>query len=296
MNIRDLKYVIAVAELRSFSLAAEQCYVSQPTLSSQIKKLEGELDIKLFERSNKRVIPTSVGEEIVLSAKKVIKEVDRIHDLAEAAKDPLSGRFRLGVFPTLATYIFPKIVKPIKTCMPNLKLILIEDKTDHLIEQLNSGKIDAALLALPVQSDAFHTKVLFDDYFCLAVYEGHELANADEIDQHSLLGINLLLLEEGHCFREQALAVCSLVGASEEPDFRATGLETLRQMIKAGTGITLMPEIAISDHDTDICYIPFKEPRPKRTIGIVWRKTLVKHQVIDELIRIMRPLHERMRG
>ncbi len=292
MNIRDLKYVIAVAKLRSFSLAAEQCYVSQPTLSSQIKKLEGELDVKLFERSNKRVIPTAVGEEIVLSAKKVIQEVSRIHDLAEADKDPLSGRFRLGVFPTLATYIFPKIVKPIKTCMPNLKLILIEDKTDHLIEQLNSGKIDAALLALPVQNDAFHTKVLFDDYFCLAVYEGHELANADEIDQQALLGINLLLLEEGHCFREQALAVCSLAGASEEPDFRATGLETLRQMIKAGTGITLMPEIAIADHDSDIRYIPFKEPRPKRTIGIVWRKTLVKSQVIDELINIiMRPFH-----
>ena len=287
MNIRDLKYVIAVAELRSFSLAAEQCYVSQPTLSSQIKKLEGELDIKLFERSNKGVLLTTAGEEIILSAKKVIQEVSRIHDLAEAAKDPLSGRFRLGVFPTLATYIFPKIVKPIKASMPNLKLILIEDKTDHLIEQLNSGKIDAALLALPIQNDAFNTKVLFDDYFCLAVYEGHALANMAEIDQSALHGINLLLLEEGHCFREQALAVCSLAGASEEPDFRATGLETLRQMIKAGTGITLMPEIAVVKGDTDICYIPFKEPRPKRTIGIVWRKTLVKSQVIDELVNII---------
>jgi len=287
MNIRDLKYVIAVAELRSFSLAAEQCYVSQPTLSSQIKKLEGELGVQLFERLNKRVIPTPVGEEIILSATRVIQEVDRINDIAEASKDPLSGRFRLGAFPTLATYVFPKIVKPIRGCMPNLKLILIEDKTASLIKKLNSGEIDAALLALPTPNDLFNTKELFDDYFRLAVHDKHELAGLSEVDQASLLDINLLLLEEGHCFRDQALEVCSLIGANEEADFRATGLETLRQMVSAGTGITLMPEIAITDNDDDICYIPFKAPCPKRTIGLVWRKTLVKTRVIDELINII---------
>jgi LysR family hydrogen peroxide-inducible transcriptional activator len=286
MNIRDLKYVIAVAELRSFSLAAKRCYVTQPTLSSQIKKLEIELGVQLFERLNKRVILTTVGEKIVLSATRVIQEVNYIKDISESAKDPLSGRFRLGAFPTLATYVFPKIIKPIKAAMPNLKLILIEDKTINLIDQLNAGDIDAALLALPVSHDSFNSKELFDDYFRLAVHENHKLAGIAEVDQASLQGINLLLLEEGHCFRDQALEVCSLIGASEEHDFRATGLETLRQMIKAETGITLMPEIAMSSDEEDICYIPFKEPRPKRTIGLVWRKTLVKTKVIDELIKI----------
>lgn len=286
MNIRDLKYVIAVAELHSFSLAAKRCYVTQPTLSSQIKKLEIELGVPLFERLNKRVILTAVGEKIVLSAMRVIQEVEYIKDISESEKDPLSGRFRLGAFPTLATYIFPKIIKPIKTTMPNLKLILIEDKTVNLIEQLNSGDIDAALLALPVSNDSFNTQELFDDYFRLAVHENHKLAGMTEVDHASLQGINLLLLEEGHCFRDQALEVCNLIGANEEHDFRATGLETLRQMIKAETGITLMPEIAISTDEEDICYIPFKEPRPKRTIGLVWRKTLVKTKVIDELIKI----------
>ncbi len=286
MNIRDLKYVIAVAELGSFSLAAKRCYVTQPTLSSQIKKLEVELGVQLFERLNKRVILTTVGEKIVLSATRIIQEVNYIKDISESAKDPLSGRFRLGAFPTLATYIFPKIIKPIKAAMPNLKLILIEDKTVNLIEQLNSGDIDAALLALPVPNDSFNSKELFNDYFRLAVHENHKLAGIEEVDQTSLQGINLLLLEEGHCFRDQALEVCSLIGASEEHDFRATGLETLRQMVKAETGITLMPEIAMSTDEEDICYIPFKEPRPKRTIGLVWRKTLVKTKVIDELIKI----------
>ncbi len=287
MNIRDLSYVLAVAKLRSFSLAAEQCFVSQPTLSSQIKKLETDLGTKLFERTNKRVIPTAVGEQIVVSATRIIQEVERIKDIAELSKDPLSGRFRLGAFPTLAPYVFPKIVTPIKSTMPNLKLILIEDKSAALVEKLNAGEIDAALLALPVDNVNFNIKTLFEDFFRLAVQKDHKLAKVSQVGKTSLRNKNLLLLEEGHCLRDQALDVCELSGASEEPDFRATGLETLRQMVKAGTGITLIPEIAIADNGDDICYIPFKQPRPSRVIGLVWRKTLVKTAVIDELIKII---------
>ncbi|MBL4680249.1 MAG: LysR family transcriptional regulator [Pseudomonadales bacterium] len=286
MNIRDLKYLLALAELRSFSLAAEQCHVSQPTLSSQVKKLEEQLGVQLFERTNKRVLPTAVGEQIIASAERIIREVDSLNDIAEASIDPLSGRFRLGAFPTLATYVFPGIVKPIKTRMPNLKLILIEEKTATLVEKLTTGEIDAALLALPLTNKHFNVQKLFDDYFRLAVPKNHELAKISKVGQSSLFSKNLLLLEEGHCLRDQALDVCGLVGANEERDFRATGLETLRLMVKAGTGITLMPEIAIGGNDEDISYIPFKEPRPKRTIGLVWRKTLVKTNVIEELIKI----------
>lgn len=293
MNIRDLKYLLAIADLGSFSRAAKQCHVSQPTLSGQIKKLEDSLGVQLFERTNKQILLTAVGEQIIASAMKVIAEVERIDALAEAAIDPLSGRFRLGAFPTLASYFFPGIVKPIKAGMPKLKLILVEEKTDRLIAKLKSGKIDAALLALPVVDEQFNIKVLFDDYFRLAVKSDHKLASKSEIGQSSLLSKDLLLLKEGHCLRDQALEVCSLMGANEEQDFRATSLETLRLMVKAGTGITLMPEIAMAadiNRDAgDISYIPFKEPRPKRTIGLVWRKTLVKNTVIEELIKILVP-------
>ena len=293
MNIRDLKYILAIDELGSFSKAATQCHVSQPTLSGQVKKLEDTLGVKIFERTNKQIILTAVGEQIIASAKKVISEVERIDELAQAAIDPLSGRFRLGAFPTLATYYFPDIVKPVKNSMPDLKLILIEEKTATLIEQLKSGVIDAALLALPVGEDQFNYKVLFDDYFRLAVKSDHNLSKKSKIGQSLLQSKDLLLLQEGHCLREQALEVCSLTGANEEQDFRATSLETLRLMVKAGTGITLMPEIAIRQNngrdEEGICYIPFEEPRPKRTIALFWRKSLVKTAVIDELVKIMMP-------
>ncbi len=286
MNIRDLKYLVAVAKLRNFTSAADHCYVSQPTLSGQIKKLEETLGVQLFERTNKKVIPTAVGKQITLSAIQILSEVDHIKAIAESSKDPLSGRFRLGAFPTLASYIFPAMVQPIKVRMPNLKLILLEEKTAILTQQLAQGDIDAALLALPIDNDLFSNQILFDDYFCLAVPEGHELSNLLQIDQSSILNRRLLLLEEGHCLRDQALDVCSITGTTEETDIRATSLETLRQMVRAGTGITLMPEIAIRKND-GICYIPFKSPRPKRTIGLVWRKTLAKTGVIEELIKII---------
>jgi len=291
MNIRDFKYLLAIVEFGSFSQAARQCHVSQPTLSGQVKKLEERLGVRIFERTPKQIILTAVGEQIMASAMNIIMEVERIDALAEASIEPLSGRFRLGAFPTLASYFFPGIVKPIKSRMPRLKLILVEEKTASLISKLESGEIDAALLALPVMGEQFSIQVLFDDYFRLAVKSDHTLAKQTEIDQASLLSKDLLLLEEGHCLRDQALAVCNLKGTNEEQDFRATSLETLRLMVKAGTGITLMPEIALtkSQDEDDICYIPFKEPRPKRTIGLVWRKTLVKHAVVEALIKILMP-------
>lgn len=294
MNIRDLKYLLAINETGSFSKAAKQCFVSQPTLSGQVKKLEESLGVMVFERTSKQIILTAVGEQILLSARKVIAEVERIDALADAAIDPLSGRFRLGAFPTLAPYLFPKLVRPITACMPDLKLILIEEKTNVLIDKLKSGEIDAALLALPVADEQFNVVELFDDYFRLAVKKDNKLAKLAEIGQSALMSEGLLLLEEGHCLRDQALDVCSLLGANEEQDFRATSLETLRLMVKAGTGITLIPEIAIEpevglQQDKDeIRYIPFKAPRPKRSIALVWRKTLVKSAVVDELVKILK--------
>ncbi len=283
MNLRDLEYIVAVADLRSFSQAAEQCHVSQPTLSGQIKKLEEWLDVTLFERTNKRVLPTQTGEAIIQSARRILSEAETLHATAQNAHDPLSGTFRLGAFPTLSTYIFPDLVPKITESMPKLKLILIEEKTAMLIDQLNHGKLDAALLALPVHENYLETTELFQDPFYLATPATHPLAHTSTIDQSELHGQRLLLLDEGHCLRDQALAVCHLHQLEEEQDFRATGLETLRQMVKAGTGITFMPEIAIREPDTGIRYIPFSPPVPYRTIGLVWRKTSARTPVIEQL-------------
>ncbi len=284
MNLRDLQYLIAVADVRNFSQAADKCFVSQPTLSNQIRKLEETLGITLFERNNKRVIPTETGEQIVALARKVLNEVDTMHDVAKSSKDPLAGKFRLGAFPTLSTYIFPALVPKITEALPQLKLVLIEEKTQQLLDRLKRGELDAALLALPIHDDQLEVHKLFDDDFLLAVPPVHALAKKKHIEQADIHGEKLLLLEEGHCLRDQALAVCQLAGSEEEQDFRATSLETLRQMVKAGTGITFMPHIAIQPHERNIVYVPFKKPVPYRTIGLVWRKTTVRRAVIEKLL------------
>ncbi len=287
MNIRDLEYIIAVAELRNFSKAADYCHISQPTLSNQIKKLEEQLGVSLFERSNKKVIPTPAGIEIVAIARDIICKIEDIRELAEAAQKPLSGKFRLGAFPTLAPYIFPKIVQPIIKKMPELQLILIEEKTAYLIDSLKSGKLDAALLALPINDEQLLAKKLFADEFLIATPPNHPLISQREITQSTLTQYRLLLLNEGHCLRDQALEICQMIGSHEDQDFRATSLETLRQMVKSGVGITLMPQIAISAAESGITYIPFSNPKPKRTIAIVCRKTFPKKQLLDTIIPII---------
>jgi len=291
MNLREMSYVVAVADLRNFSQAAEQCNVSQPTLSTQIKKLEESLAVKIFERNNKRVMITEEGRSIIQSARRILQEVETIKEIAESAKNPLAGKFRLGAFPTLSTYIFPSIVPQIKKLMPDLRLILIEEKTAVLIDKLHKGEIDAALFSMPVHEDFFEKKKLFEDPFFLAVPPDHSLAKNAEIDMEELAKHRLLLLDEGHCLRDNALEVCQQHSISEEQDFRATGLETLRQMVKAGTGITLMPEIAINNLETGIHYLPFKAPAPYRTIGIFYRKTSTKKEIIHIVEEILKGSH-----
>ena len=288
MNLREMSYLVAVADLRNFTKAAEHCHVSQPTLSAQIKKMEALLDVKIFERDNKQVMITEEGKDIIQSAEKILQEVARIEEIAEHARNPFSGKFRLGAFPTLATYIFPDMVPKIKELMPELHLILIEEKTAELLERLHKGEIDAALLALPVLGESLEIKALFDDNFFLAVSPTHPLANTAEIDVDALAAYRLLLLEEGHCLRDHALEVCHQHNIGEEQNFRATSLETLRQMVKAGTGITMMPEVAVNHGETDIQYIPFSKPEPFRTIAIVYRKTSTKKEIVKHIENILK--------
>lgn len=286
MNLRDLQYLAAVADHRHFGRAAEQCHVSQPTLSMQLKKLEDYLGVQLFERSNKHVMPTPIGEQIAARARLITQAAQEMRDLAKTAQDPYAGDFRLGAFPTLAPYFLPQAAPQIAEALPNLKLWLVEEKTESLLSKLAAGTLDAALIALPFDADGLDSAPLFHDPFFLAVPLSHPFAKRKHITQSELKTQPLLLLEDGHCLRSQALEICSLIGASEHQDFRATSLETLRQMVASGMGVTLIPKLAMRDHD-GIAYIPFAKPVPARTIGLAWRKTTARRPCIDKIVNLL---------
>ena len=291
MNLRDLKYLIAVAEQLNFGKAAEICHVSQPTLSMQVKKLEEYLGVSIFERTNKHVMLTDYGQEIVHMARGIVAGADDLITYSKSCRDPFSGEFRLGAFPTIAPYFLPKIIAPVKKAMPKLQLLLIEEKSPILIEKLLKGEIDAAILALPIDNESLAAEVLFDDNFLLAVPKNHALAKNKTVTMEDIGSESLLLLEDGHCMRNQALQVCQLSGAKETAGFRATSLETLRQMVAAGSGITLIPEIAIGSKDKLISYIKFSGDQPSRTIGIVWRKTSPRKQVVERIAGVAKVSH-----
>jgi len=281
MNLRDLKYLISVAKEQHFARAAEQSFVSQPTLSMQIKKLEEELGVQIFERSQKNFLVTKVGKEIIKKAEIILREAEEIRNIAKNSKDPFSGELRIGAFPTLASYFFPKIVGKISKKFPQLKLLLIEEKTEELLRKLQSGEIDVAFIAMPVSNDVLNFKKIFEEDFLLAVPKNHTLAKQKKIHAKDLKGQSLMLLEDGHCLRNQALEVCSMMSAFEQQDFKATSLETLRQMVISGAGITLMPEIAVKKEDK-IAYIKIANA-PKRTIGLYWRKSSGRIELLKEI-------------
>ena len=289
MNLRAVHYLVTLADVRHFSKAAERCHVSQPTLSTQIRKLEDELDVQLVERSPRKVMLTEVGEEIVERARAMLGESDAIRAIARRSKDPHSGTVRIGIFPTLAPYFLPHVVPEIRRRFPRLTLRLFEEKTEDVINMLHQGRLDAGLLALPIEAEQLATRVLFEEPFVLAVPESHALSARETITLDDLLEEELLLLEDGHCLREQALEVCHLAGAHEKLDFHATSMETLRQMVAAGTGITLMPVMAVKPpvaHTDNLVTRPFTEPGPKRTIALVWRKSTALAPFLEELAGI----------
>lgn len=283
MNIRDLKYIVAVANEQNFARAAQKSFVSQPALSMQIKKLEDEIGVKIFERSQKNFMVTKIGEEIIAKAKIILREVDEMKNIAKNSQDPFSGEIRIGAFPTLASYFFPKIIGKISTKFPKLKLLLIEEKTEILLQKLKSGEIDAAFIAMPCDDFGLESKKIFEEDFLLAVPQKHALAKNKKVEKKDLKGKELMLLEDGHCLRDQALEACSMLGAFEQQDFRASSLETLRQMVAVGAGITLMPEIAVKKDDK-ISYIKITNP-PRRKIGFYWRKTSPRKVLMAEILK-----------
>lgn len=276
MNLRDLQYLVALAEQRHFGKAAAACFVSQPTLSMQIRKLEEELGVALFERAPRKVMLTAAGEDIVVRARRVLAEVEQMKEAARRSRDPEAGSLRLGVFPTLGPYLLPHVVPQLRERFPQLALLLVEEKSDVLLERLRAGRLDAALLALPIDDDQLHAHFLFEEPFVLAAPAQHPLAQVQVLTMDALSDETLLLLEDGHCLRDQALDVCRLSGAQEKSGFRATSLETLRQMVAAGAGVTLLPALSVHApvaQPRNIRLVPFRDPPPSRRIALVWRKS-----------------------
>ncbi len=276
MNLRDLRYLLALAEHRHFGRAAAASFVSQPTLSTQIRKLEDELGVSLVERAPRRVMLTPIGRDIAERARKVIAEVEQMTEVARRSQDPEAGTVRLGLFPTLAPYLLPHVLPGLREHFPRLELLLVEEKTDHILARLRDGRLDAGILALPVHDEQLHVQPLFDEPFVLAVPRKHAMASKASLQMRELEGQHLLLLEEGHCLRDQALDVCHMTGADERNGFRATSLETLRQMVASGVGITLLPMLSVQPPvpvSADLTLLPFRGKPPFRRIAMVWRKS-----------------------
>lgn len=293
MNIKDLKYLVAVDEHKSFRKAADACFISQPTLSMQLKKLEDFLQVKLIERDSRNIMLTPAGKEILTKAKDILRLSEEIKKLAENYKNPLSGDIKIGAFPTLAPYYFPKIIPLINKNFPQLNIFLIEEKTEKLIEMLKKGEIDAAFLALPIKDKQFEVKKIFTEKFFLAAPKtlqgGAMKFKKNKVSLNDIKDMKLLLLEEGHCLRDQAMQVCKVSGARENKSFRATSLETLRNMVASGMGLTLMPALAMSEND-GINYIGFEAAEnAKREIALIWRKGNSRDKLLKEIV-------ERLRG
>jgi len=291
MNLRDLRYLVALADERHFGRAADRCFVSQPTLSAQIRKLEEYLGVALVERRPKRVSLTATGEKIVERARRLLLEADAIVEVAKTERDPLAGALRLALIPTVGPYLLPHVVRQLRRALPRLKLLLYEYQTGPLLGKLRDGELDLGILALPAAADGLATAELFDEPFTLAVPANHPLAARDRVRVADLEGETLLLLEDGHCLRDQALEVCSRIHLGDEQDYRATSLETLRQMVAAGHGVTLLPQLAAAapvGTARGLRIKPFGNPPPVRTIGAVWRKSTTRQQAIDTVVATIR--------
>lgn len=293
MNLRDLQYLVALAEHKHFGRAAEASFVSQPTLSTQIRKLEDELGVALVERTPRKVLLTETGGEIARRAQRVLSEIEQIRAVARRTADPESGTVRLGIFPTLGPYLLPHVIPALRERFPRLELLLTEEKTEVVLNLLREGRLDAGVLAQPIHDDQLHQEFLFEEDFVLAVPEGHALAARDSLKLDDLADQDLLLLEDGHCLRDQALEVCHLAGAGERSGFRATSLETLRQMVAAGVGITLLPALAVKPPvapSANIHLSGFRGRAPHRRIAMMWRRSSAIAPLLQRIADVFRAL------
>ena len=287
LTLKQLRYFSALAETLHFGKAAKLCHVSQPALSMQIKELEAHLGVTLVERSSTGLLLTMEGQEIAKRAHDILLSVQDLAEVASHHRQPLAGRLRLGVIPSIGPYLLPKLLPEAHRAYPDLKLSLRESQTQILVGDLLEGRLDLLLLALPLEPDDIDSMALFEDRFSVALPRSHGLAGRDQVTQDELADEHLLLLEEGHCLRDQALAVCQ---TAQTEDFRASSLATVVQMVANGYGVTILPALALPAEigmSGPIAIVPFADPAPFRTIGLAWRRSSPHEEEFVELGRFI---------
>jgi LysR family hydrogen peroxide-inducible transcriptional activator len=294
MTLTELKYIVAVARERHFGRAAEACFVSQPTLSVAIKKLEEELDVKLFERGASEVSVTPLGEQIVRQAQQVIEQAAAIKEIAKRGKDPVSGPLRLGIIYTIGPYLLPDLVRQAIATVPQMPLMLQENFTAKLLEMLRTGELDAAIMAEPFPDTGLAVAPLYDEPFQAAVPTAHRFAQREHISAEELKNETMLLLGTGHCFRDHVLEVCPEYArfASPNPNdregirksFEGSSLETIKYMVASGMGVTVVPQLSVpAELQTHVRYVPFSDPVPTRRVVLAWRRTFPRYEAIAAL-------------
>ncbi len=289
ITMKQLRYFDALADCLHFGQAAQRCHVTQPALSMQIKELEEHLRVALIERHHQGAVLTPEGEEIARRCKIVLTEVSDLVDFAHHQRSLLTGSLRVGVIPSIAPYLLPKILPELRERFPELELAVRETQTRNLIREVLETQLDVAIVALPIEEAEIEELALFEDRFHVAIASGHSLAELNRVPHARLADEKLLLLEEGHCLRDQALSFCSALGAKQQMDeFGATSLATIVQMVASGYGVTLLPEMAlpVEVRDTRSVQVrPFENPCPSRTIGLVWRRTSPRRADYAELAK-----------
>ncbi len=290
MTLTELRYIVAVAREKHFGRAAEACFVSQPTLSVAIKKLEDELDVKIFERGASEVSVTPLGDEIVRQAQAVLDQASAIKEIAKRGKDPLAGPLMLGVIYTIGPYLLPDLVRNAIDQVPQMPLMLHENFTIKLLEMLRTGELDCAILAEPFPDAGLAVAGLYDEPFVVAVPKAHPLAARESITSEELKRETMLLLGTGHCFRDHVLEVCpefarfSSDAEGIRKSFEGSSLETIKHMVASGMGITVVPRLSVpKDPQRHVIYIPFTEPAPTRRVVLVWRRTFTRYEGIAAL-------------
>jgi len=290
MNFKDLEYLIALDEEGHFNKAAQRCFVSQPTLSGQLKKLEDELGVLLVERTNRQVNMTEAGHAAANQARRILAEKRVLKEIAQRYQDPMAGELHVGLIPTVAPYLLPRFMPVLKKKFPNLKLWLHEHQTHVLLNKLRNAELDLLILALPVVTNEFSESDLFAEPFLLAAPNTDDLTQKASIDLLELNEREMLLLEEGHCLRGQALDICFSAGATEQQGFQATSIETLRHMVAEGMGMTLMPKLAVparTNKNDSIRYIPFTDPQPTRRIGMLYRQGSYRQETFNAIAELI---------
>lgn len=289
-TLRQLRYLVALAEHRHFGRAAETCLATQSTLSAGLQELENLLGVVLVERTKRKVMLTPIGEEVVARAREVLHGAEDIADLAASAAEPLSGPLRLGVIPTIAPYLLPRVLPRLRADHPSLRLYLREDLTARLLDRLGAGDLDVVLIALPYHAPDLETHEVAEDPFVLACPPGHALAAKADLRSADLVGVELLLLEEGHCLREHALAACRLPGPARGEGVLGTSLATLVQMVANGLGVTLLPKMAVESGvlaGTDLVTRPIADAG-SRGIGLAWRPSSPRKADFRALAEVLR--------